>query len=160
MAYLLDADVFIQAKNHHYKFDVVPAFWEWLDVARSQGLVMSVDEVLKELLERKDKLSLWCKARKKMFVDTKDGKAYGSFELLATWVAENYEKAAQAKFFADADFTLVGYAHACNLTVVTHEVAAEGFEVKIPNACKALDVPVVSPFEMLANEKVKFILAK
>ena len=32
MAYLLDANVFIQAKNLHYGLDFCPAFWEWLIV--------------------------------------------------------------------------------------------------------------------------------
>lgn len=32
MAYLLDANVFIQAKNLQYGFDFCPAFWDWLDV--------------------------------------------------------------------------------------------------------------------------------
>ena len=27
MAYLLDSDVFIRAKNDHYGFDFCPAFW-------------------------------------------------------------------------------------------------------------------------------------
>jgi Domain of unknown function (DUF4411) len=27
MAYLIDSDVFIQAKNMHYGFDFCPAFW-------------------------------------------------------------------------------------------------------------------------------------
>ena len=30
MAYLLDANVFISAKNLHYGFDFCPAFWDWL----------------------------------------------------------------------------------------------------------------------------------
>ena len=30
MAYLLDANVFIQAKNLHYGMDFCPAFWDWL----------------------------------------------------------------------------------------------------------------------------------
>ena len=30
MAYLLDANVFIQAKNLHYGLDFCPAFWDWL----------------------------------------------------------------------------------------------------------------------------------
>ena len=30
MMYLLDSNVFIEAKNRHYPFDVVPAFWDWL----------------------------------------------------------------------------------------------------------------------------------
>jgi hypothetical protein len=30
MAYLLDSNVFIQAKNLHYGFDFCPAFWDWI----------------------------------------------------------------------------------------------------------------------------------
>lgn len=120
---------------------------------------MSINEVRKELIERGDKLSLWCKARKKMFVDTKDGKIYESLQLLATWVNETYKEAAQTKFFRDADFVLVGYAHAHKHTVVTHETPAYGFDVKIPNACKQMDVPVISPFEMLTLEGVRLVLA-
>lgn len=30
MSYLLDANVFIQAKNLHYGLDFCPAFWQWL----------------------------------------------------------------------------------------------------------------------------------
>ncbi|MGA9452674.1 MAG: DUF4411 family protein [Verrucomicrobiia bacterium] len=158
MAYLLDADVFIQAKNLHYRFDVVPGFWQWLDSANSAGKVMSIKAVRKELLERSDKLSLWCKSRKKMFVDTEDGKTYESLQLLATWVSERYEPAAQTKFFGDADFRLVGFAHAHNHTVVTHEIPGYGYDVKIPNACKQMDVPIISPFEMLTVEKVRLDL--
>ena len=32
MAYLLDTDVFIRAKNLRYGFDFCPAFWDWLVV--------------------------------------------------------------------------------------------------------------------------------
>jgi hypothetical protein len=34
MAYLLDTNVFIEAKNRHYGFDFCPAFWDWIDHAR------------------------------------------------------------------------------------------------------------------------------
>lgn len=30
MPYLLDANVFIQAKRLHYGMDFCPAFWDWL----------------------------------------------------------------------------------------------------------------------------------
>jgi hypothetical protein len=157
MAYLLDSDVFIQAKNFHYRMDVVEGFWR-LDIANSYGTIFSVDQVRKELLERKDRLSIWCKSRKKMFVSTKDGKTYDSFGILATWVSEHYQPAFQTKFFKDADFAIVGHAHAHNHIVVTHEVRADGYEVKIPNACDAMDVRVINPFELLTIEKVKFDL--
>ena len=28
-SYLLDSNLFIQAKNHRYGFDFCPAFWDW-----------------------------------------------------------------------------------------------------------------------------------
>lgn len=43
MAYLLDANVFIQAKNLHYGFDFCPGFWDWLDQAHAAGRVFSVE---------------------------------------------------------------------------------------------------------------------
>lgn len=161
MAYLLDTDVFIQAKNLHYRLDVCPGFWDWLIRANESGLLLSIKEVRKEIMRRKDKLSLWCgnKYRNKMFVETGDPETYESLGILATWVSQNYSVAAQSKFFKDADFVLVGYAHAHNHTVVTHEVPRNGFEVKIPNACKAMDVPIISPFEMLTVQKVKLVLS-
>lgn len=33
--YLLDTNIFIQAKNLHYGFDFCPAFWELLNAAES-----------------------------------------------------------------------------------------------------------------------------
>ncbi len=161
MAYLIDTDVFINAKNFHYRFDVCPGFWNWLIEANNRDVLFSIQQVRKEIMERKDMLSLWCgnKYRKKMFLETKDSKTYEELQLLATWVSQNYQMAAQNKFFKSADFVLVGFAAAHGHTVVTHEVAANGFEVKIPNACRHMEVPVINPFDMLGKEKVKFNLA-
>jgi hypothetical protein len=47
--YLLDADVFIQAKNSHYGFDIVPAFWAWLDQAHAAGTVYTVEKIAGEV---------------------------------------------------------------------------------------------------------------
>ena len=45
MAYLLDADVFIRAKNLHYGFDFCPAFWDWLAQQSDAGIVKSIEKV-------------------------------------------------------------------------------------------------------------------
>ncbi len=47
--YLLDANVFIQAKNLHYGFDFCPAFWDWLIRRNEDGTVASVEKVADEL---------------------------------------------------------------------------------------------------------------
>ena len=50
MPYLLDSNIFIQAKNLHYSFDFCPAFWEWLDAGNRQGKVFSIEKVRDELI--------------------------------------------------------------------------------------------------------------
>jgi len=35
VAYLLDSDVLIRAKNDHYGFDFCPGFWDWLEAANA-----------------------------------------------------------------------------------------------------------------------------
>ena len=41
MSYLLDANVFIQAKSLHYGLDFCPAFWQWLIDGHADGRVFS-----------------------------------------------------------------------------------------------------------------------
>lgn len=45
MPYLLDANVFIEAKNRHYGLDFCPAFWDWLVERNQEGVVFSVEKV-------------------------------------------------------------------------------------------------------------------
>jgi hypothetical protein len=42
MSYILDADVFIRAKNLHYGLDFCPAFWEWLSMKNAAGQLFSI----------------------------------------------------------------------------------------------------------------------
>ena len=44
MPYLLDANVFIQAKRLHYGMDFCPAFWDWLIAANAKNDVFSMRE--------------------------------------------------------------------------------------------------------------------
>jgi hypothetical protein len=57
MPYLLDANIFIQAKNLHYGFDFCPAFWEWLHAGNEQGKVFSIEKVRDELIGGDDELA-------------------------------------------------------------------------------------------------------
>lgn len=57
MAYLLDADVFIKAKNLHYGFDFCPAFWDWLVAENARGNLFSIEKVGDELHGIADDLS-------------------------------------------------------------------------------------------------------
>lgn len=63
MAYLLDANVFMSAKQLHYGFDFCPAFWDWLVAKNSSGQVFSIEKVNDEIKAGADELSDWAAAR-------------------------------------------------------------------------------------------------
>jgi hypothetical protein len=158
--YLLDTNIFIQAKNLHYGFDFCPAFWDWLVQQNVAGTVASIDKVGDELQAGGDDLSVWATARGAGFFLPPDDPVLPALTRVSTWAtSQNYEPAAIATFLQVADYWLVSHALAHNFTVVTHEVPAETVrKIKIPNACIGLAVPCISPYEMLRRERARFVL--
>ena len=86
MTYLLDSDVFIQAKNLHYGFDFCPAFWDWIDQAHLDGLVYSIRQVKNELSEGNDELSAWAAERPATFFLESDQILRPFLSQVSTWV--------------------------------------------------------------------------
>ncbi len=158
--YLLDANVFIQAKNLHYGFDFCPAFWDWLVARNRSGAVASIDKVADELRSGKDDLAAWVEERGDNFFLPPDADVAGALRSVSVWASgAGYQPAAVATFLQIADYWLVAHALAQGYTVVTHEVAADTpRRIKIPNACIGLDVRCVSPYQMLRRERARFVL--
>lgn len=161
MAYLVDSDVFIEAKNRHYGFDFCPAFWDWLDQEREAGLVMSVEKVGNELQAGSDELSEWASARGEAFFIPPDGAVLPALGSVSTWVTtQRYGPAAISTFLGAADYYLVAHALAHSHIVVTHEQPRNSpNRVQIPEVCIGLGVKCVSPFEMLRLSGARFILS-
>lgn len=63
MAFLLDANVFIQGKRRHYGMDFCPGFWDWLVKENAAGRVFSIERVGDELTAGDDELADWAAAR-------------------------------------------------------------------------------------------------
>src|SRR5271165_4534380 len=80
MAYLLDTNVFIEAKNRHYGFDFCPAFWDWIDHAHQAGTVFSIDKVAIELDAVDDDLATWASGRPDAFFLEADGAVVPSLQ--------------------------------------------------------------------------------
>jgi len=161
MAYLLDTNVFIEAKNRHYGFDFCPAFWDWIDHAHQKGAVFSIDKVAIELDAVDDDLATWASDRPDAFFLEADAATVPSLQATSTWAnGAGYEPAAVATFLQDADYYLVAHAHAHHHVVVTHEVVAHSTKkIKIPTACIGVGVRYVTPFEMLRAERARFVIA-
>jgi len=160
MAYLLDANVFISAKNLHYGFDFCPAFWEWLVEQHLAGVVFSVEKVGDELRAVADELSVWAEARGSEFFLRPDASLFPSLAAVSTWATgQSYEPSAVNTFLQVADYYLVAQAHAGQHTVVTHEVpAASPRRIKIPDACIGLTIKFMTPYQMLRAERARFVL--
>ena len=160
MAYLLDANVFIEAKNRYYGFDLCPGFWEWLDREAAEGTVMSVEAVRDELIGYGDELSAWANDRSGFFLPV-GPETLPHLQTLSVWVGrQRYRDAAIAEFLESADYKLVAIAMAHGFTVVTHETPSDAVRrVKIPEPCVAHSVDYINPFVMLRRLGARFELA-
>lgn len=158
--YLLDANVFMQAKNLHYGFDFCPAFWEWLIVQNIAGKVFSVEKIEDEILAGDDDLSLWAKERGSGFFLCPDNNVVACFSAVSTWVStQNYQPAAVNTFLQVADYYLISHARSIGAVVVSHETPSDSIKrVKIPNVCIGMGIRCITPYEMLRREKARFVL--
>jgi Domain of unknown function (DUF4411) len=57
--YVLDTNVFIQAKRTFYPFEVCPGYWKAMSWHRKSGRVMSIDRVRDEIERGGDDLWSW-----------------------------------------------------------------------------------------------------
>jgi hypothetical protein len=162
MAYLLDANVFIQAKNLHYGLDFCPAFWDWLLAGNASGAVFSIEKVEDEIKAGGDDLANWAANLGSKFFLRPDAALMAALGLLSNWAtSQNYEPAAVNTFLQVADYYLVGHAMAYKHVVVSHEIPSTSTKrIKIPNACIGVGVKCVTPFEMLRTEKARFVLGR
>jgi hypothetical protein len=160
MAYLLDANVFIQAKDFHYGFDFCPAFWDWLVVGNRAGRIFSIEHIGDELAARDDELRSWATRRGPAFFLKPDAAMLPALATVSTWASsQHYEPAAVSTFLQVADYYLVAYALAHEYVVVTHEIASNSRKkLKIPDVCIGLGVKCLLPFTMLRNERARFVL--
>tara|TARA_E500000318_G_scaffold46112_2_gene43519 strand:+ start:6168 stop:6683 length:516 start_codon:yes stop_codon:yes gene_type:complete len=166
MAYLLDANVFMSAKQLHYGFDFCPAFWDWLIREHKTGKIFSIEKVSDEIQAGNDELSQWASGLEDGFFQEPDQNTLGALGTVSQWAnshtfpnGQRYTPAAVSTYLQVGDYYLVAQALAGKHVVVTHEVPANTInKIKIPNACLALKVKYMTPYEMLRKEKARFVL--
>ncbi|MFN3982905.1 MAG: DUF4411 family protein [Caldilinea sp.] len=160
MTYLLDANVFIQAKNLHYGLDFCPAFWDWLVENNVAGRVFTIDKVADEITAGGDELTDWMQNHGAALIRPTDVRVAAQFGAISIWAtSQQYEPAAINTFLQVADFYLIAHAMADGHIIVTHEVPANTTRrIKIPNACIGLNLRFMTPYDMLRRERARFIL--
>ncbi len=160
--YLLDSNVFIEAHQRYYAFDICPGFWEWLSRPSTRSDIVSIDRVKAELVGYKDALSKWAKdpAREGLFADATEQAVFDAYGRVMDWVRENcqFQEQAKEEFARGADGWLIAYAMVYDAVLVTHEVYDEDAKkvVKIPNVCTEFGVSYMNTFKMLRELQVRF----
>lgn len=162
--YVLDANVFIEAHQTCYGFDICPGFW--LALVRQHGAkrVCSIDKVRTELVAGDDRLRDWVieESPDGFFKGTAGKPVANAFRDMVRWVQgeKQFNPEAKAEFASVADGWVVACAKANGLVVVTHEEYAPEArrKVPIPNVCVEFDVDYCNTYRMLRDLKVQFVL--
>jgi hypothetical protein len=160
--YLLDANVLISAKNAHYAFDIAPGFWNWIIDANNRGVVYTVQEVVKEIQEGKDDLAAWITQRGSSIGIAPGSRTTPHLTATAQWATTcgRFSSAAVSEFLSVADLYLVAQARELRYSVVTHESLDPNAKrrIKIPDACQAVGVSYMTPWQLLRTERVRLIV--
>lgn len=150
--YVLDTNVFIDAANAYYAFDLAPGYWNFLVQLFDSHHAVSIKSVYDELGEAGDgdPLKDWAKQNRQHFI-APDSRVVARYQQVMKWAKGNYEAPAFSEFQRVADSWIVAHALANNWVVVTHEKSAPKSKnrIKIPDACVALGVECLNPFMML-----------
>jgi hypothetical protein len=160
--YVLDANVFIEAKRRYYALDLCPGFWDALLWHQVQGAIGSIDRVRAELLRGGDDLTDWVERTMPAvcFASTDSQDVVDRFGEIVAWVQAQpqFLPAAKAESARSADAWLIAYAKVTGRILVTHEVLAPGAQknVPMPNVCEAFGVPYLDTFEMLRSLQTRF----
>ncbi|WP_449355241.1 DUF4411 family protein [Virgibacillus natechei] len=154
--FLLDANVFIEAYQRYYAFDIAPSFWRILNQLAEDGKVISIDRIKQELMkgDEEDPLCLWARSEfESWFMSTDDSRVFVSYTEIINWVQgqAQFHDYAKSEFASVADSWLIAYAYTYNHTIVTHERHNRDIKkrVLIPNVCRAFNIPYLNTFVML-----------
>ncbi len=167
MAYCLDSNTFIEAKNRYYGLDFCPAYWDWLDQEATSGQLLCVRAIYDEVADGKDDLAAWIKARSSgawlCKIDAEDTQR--AFKQVVTYVESRrgqYTDDAIATFMGRGDPWLIAYCLAHGHALVTQERPQPEAKrrVPIPDVCNALGVDWIGGFELLRLLKARFVLGE
>jgi hypothetical protein len=159
--YLVDSNIFLQAKNLHYRFEFCNHFWTWVERAHAGGIVCSTSKVKEELLKGKDDdpVKKWALQLPSTFfmADDTDPKILSKYKEIMQWTATNTHFTDPAKKeFARADIAdafLIATAMAYGHEIITHELSKpeRRNKIQIPDAAANFGVKTHFVYDVLCD---------
>lgn len=154
--FLIDSNVFINAKYFHYNFNYCKMFWDYLVDLHKNDIVFTINSVKKELMAKPDEISHWInhEVPASFFLDEMSSMA--NYAKLMNWSQKldvidkaKEDFASQSK----ADAFLIAHAMTHNFSIITHERSQPGAKkrIMIPNAADAHGVNTLTIYEFLST---------
>ncbi len=159
--YVLDTSALIGAFMMYYRPALCPGFGAVLHKLHVQRRIFSIGRVKEELLPKQDAASEWALGMPSSFFARADWGKLDSEYLEMSDILRNQgqhtEQAIRA-FTRRADGWLVAYAMATGAVLITHEGLSKHKKgnIRIPVACKLVDVQHSNLFNMLEDLHVRF----
>ena len=152
MTYCIDTSSLLDYWFRWLKPTFAVTFWELMDGAIRDGVIISTEEVYHELERKDDELFEWVKERKEMFVPLTDDVQAKVDEIMAQFPKLVDERT--GKSFADP--FVVATAMVSEATVVTGETHGTPERPKIPVVCEHFGVPCVGSVEFIEKQGWQF----
>lgn len=162
--FIVDSNFFIQAHRSIYPLDVVQSFWVKIENLASNGTIVSIDKVKKEIFDNashQDELKDWCDDNlpDDFFINTDS--VLNNYVSIVNWVnSSHYTERARQEFLATdlADPWLVAFAMSNGWTIVTYEKSEPNRRnrIKIPEVCNRFNVRHINTIEMLRELNENF----
>lgn len=141
MAFILDTNIFLQAKNFNYPMRYFPGFWDWLDLGFKSGQLILHSSVYKEVIAGNDEASDWIRGRSQYVINKNTNELLGNHKKIANFVKEKGFKYIDG-FLAKADSRIIAYAMCTHDTIITLEKSEPSAKKnpKIPDVCLQFNV--------------------
>lgn len=151
--FLIDANIFIAAKNLYYQFCFCQAFWDFLAVMHQKGIVFSIQSVKQEILRKDDLLRNWVDTLPDTFFEDHYQSVSSYGKLMDYAQGLDVKQIAKDEFAEqdNADAWLLAHALEQGFTVITHENFNPSAKkrIMIPNVAKDYNIKVITLFEFL-----------
>lgn len=161
--YLIDANAFIEASRTYYAFSLIPAVWACFQTNITNGRIMLLDCVMKEIGNGKDDLSLFLLSsvpKDNILYHGKDPQCVQAYGNVMRYIHSSQQyKYAAMETWSKADYAdpwLVAMASAKDYVLVTPEVASGLFvpgqphkNIKIPEVSLHFNVRTINLFDMM-----------
>lgn len=154
--FLIDSNVFINAKYFHYNFKYCKIFWDYLLKLHDNNVVFTINSVKRELLAKPDEIASWIETEVPPSFFQDEMMSMGSYAKLMNWAqTQDVSEKAKEDFASNskADAFLIAHAMANNFTIITHEKSQAGAKkrIMIPNAAEAHGVKTLTLYEFLST---------